>query len=180
MVEWNLFGFIKEEMKIIVINSPKYGKHEVFVDDEDFDLVDKYTWHLQVVKKSNLKYAGTNVYNSETKKCTQIKMHRLIMKFPEFIIDHFDRNGLNNQKANFRLCSHTENVRNSVVIQINNTTGFRGVFFEPKKKLYRAMIGVDGKIVGGGRFKSPLKAAMRYNELALKYHGEFATLNIIK
>jgi hypothetical protein len=94
-------------------------------------------------------------------------------------IDHIDGNGLNNRRANLRKCTRSQNISNRRVIQKNNTTGFKGVYFDSKKKLYRTMIGAKGVRYRGGRFKSPIDAAKKYNELAVKHHGEFARINLI-
>lgn len=36
---------------------------------------------------------------------------------------------------------------------------------------------INRKTFSGGYFTDPKEAAKKYNELALKYHGEFAVLN---
>lgn len=66
-------------------------------------------------------------------------MHQLVKGRPKKNIDHKDGNGLNNQKSNLRTCTQSQNCANAKLIQSNNTTGYRGVFFEKKKKLYRVI-----------------------------------------
>lgn len=166
-------------MKVISVTSKKLGRHDILVDDQDFDLVSKYNWHINKVRDSDLMYAKTNVYNYTTKKSKGISMHRLILGFPDKVVDHKNNNGLDNRRSNIRTCEQNQNAANQKLIQTNNTTGFRGIVFEPKKKLYRVQIGYKYKRIRGGRFKSIIAAAKKYNDLAIQYFGEFAKLNPI-
>jgi hypothetical protein len=63
--------------------------------------------------------------------------------------------------------------------QVNNSTGYKGVYLE-HKKYPLARVFANGRIVGVKRCKTITEAAIAYNEMALKYHGEFAKLNIIR
>jgi len=79
-------------------------------------------------------------------------------QWPGEFIDH--RNGIkgDNSWANLREASKKQNAEN-VPLRADNTTGFRGVTFEPKKGLYRARIRHNGKLIGLGRFKTAEQAA---------------------
>jgi len=94
------------------------------------------------------------------------------------VIDHIDRNPTNNFIENLRLCTKAQNSQNRKK-HSNSKQKFRGVSFDPKKKLYRASIQCNNKKINLGRFKKEIDAAKKYNEAALLYHGEFANLNII-
>lgn len=109
----------------------------------------------------------------------KVRMHRLIMNCPsELQVDHINGNGLDNRRDNLRLATNKQNCRNKRV-QINNLTGYKGVSFNKKKKLYHARIRVNDELISLGRSKDLKIAIMKYNEAALKYFGEFAHLNII-
>lgn len=161
-------------MKKLIIHSPKHGKHVVLYDDEDHDLIRKKKWHIN--------YHGKSIYVIHTwihrGKSKSIKLHQLVtgLKY----LDHIDRNGLNNQKKNLRKTNQYSNQHN-VGINVRNTTGYKGVsyFSLPKTKHYVASLRVRGKRIHGGYFYTAIEAAKRYNELALRYHGEFAYLNKI-
>jgi hypothetical protein len=128
------------------------------VDDEDYDYLNQWKWY--VCNKRFKFYAVRNITISNNKQ-TIISMHRVIMKpDKDMLIDHLDGNTFNNQKKNLRICTHSENMRNSK-IPINNTIRFNN------KKNYL------------GSFNDPVDAARAYNAAALKYHGEFAHLNKI-
>jgi hypothetical protein len=89
-------------------------------------------------------------------------------------VDHIDGNGLNCQDENLRVCSRSENARNTTKTK-RNTTGFKGVTKESGK--FYANIGVDGKLIHLGHFDSAEEAARIYDEAAKRLHGPFAKLN---
>lgn len=165
-------------MKKIIITSPKYGTHEVLVDEEDFDLLSKYKWGV-VSLKGNI-YASTCIT-----RVNKVLMHRMIMglsgkKMKKIIVDHIDHNTINNQKNNLRKCSTAQNCRNSKLSK-NSTTKYKGVYFNKKIKRYQVFITINRKHISGGpSFTSKNAAAERYNELAVIHHGEFAKLNVIQ
>lgn len=109
-------------------------------------------------------------------------MHRLVMglhkkRIP--FIDHIDRNGLNNQKSNLRICNQSTNQQNTG-LNSRNVTGFKGVSLYTigcNAGKYVVSLKANGKRYHGGYFKDPLMAAKKYNEMAKKIQGEFAFLN---
>lgn len=96
----------------------------------------------------------------------------------EYKIDHGNRDGLDNQKNNLRIASVSENQMNRR-IQSNNKSGYRGVYFYHQNKKWHAQIQVGKKKIHVGYFKDIVDAVKAYNKAALKYHGEFASLNTI-
>mgnify|MGYP000246947637 CR=1 FL=1 len=106
-------------------------------------------------------------------------MHRLIMNVEkDFFIDHVDGCSLNNQKNNLRMCTHAENMRNKK-LPINNTSGFKGVYWHKHTKKWMGFIRINTKQLHLGLFSNAIDGAKAYNEAAIKYHGEFAKLNKI-
>lgn len=88
-------------MKMIkMTNSDKFS----FVDDEDYPLLSRLNW-----------YISDNGYAITDAPVKHIKMHKLIMGpiQRKVVIDHIDRNKLNNQKENLRAVSQSVNRRNS-------------------------------------------------------------------
>lgn len=73
--------------------------------------------------------------------------------WPRDQIDHIDGNGLNNKIENLRDVTHKENKLNHP-IPISNTSGAVGVYAWKRDKCWRASIGVNGKQVNLGLFKT--------------------------
>jgi hypothetical protein len=103
-----------------------------------------------------------------------ILMHREIAKTPDNMkTDHKDRNGLNNQKYNLRICSHADNMRN---IPIKRK--YIGTHKNKNQWQFRFR-GNDGKSIVKGKFKTEKEAAIAYNEAVIKYGNPFVRLNEI-
>lgn len=96
---------------------------------------------------------------------------------PDFV-DHRDRDMKNNNIGNLRSCTRAENNRNRNP-EKNSSSKFLGVFYIKKNNKWGAKIVSDKKQISLGRFESEANAALAYNEAAIKYHKEFANLNII-
>ena len=167
-------ALILSEMKIIVINSKKYGRHEVLIDEKNYSRVINHPYKWGISKNKHTFYCVAR--GIETK---SISLHRFIMNTPKGVIcDHEDHNGLNCQEYNLRNCTHTQNNHNKNS-QINSTSKYIGVYWHKGDKKWRAVIVNDGKKIELGRFEDENKAAIARNEAAIKYHGKFAKLNII-
>ncbi len=153
-------------MKQIPLTQGKFA----LVDDEDFEYLNQWKW---CVSADN--YAKRGVWIDGKVKCRY--MHRLIMRINDrkVFIDHKDHNGLNNQKENLRLATHSQNSMNTTA-QKQSVSKYLGVSLS-KKNPWTAQIGFNGiqKYLGG--FNNEIDAAKAYNEAAIKYHGEFANLN---
>lgn len=95
-----------------------------------------------------------------------------------WLIDHTNRNTLDNRKANLRRVNRTENQANSVRGRKYNK--WKGVNKEGRFKTprYRAQLQKNGVKYVSKPFDTEIEAARAYNELALKHFGEFALLNV--
>ena len=71
--------------------------------------------------------------------------------FPEYCIDHVNRNPSDNRWENLREVSHGCNMRN-MKIPKNNTSGVKGVTWCKKKGKWQAQVTVDYKCVYLGRY----------------------------
>lgn len=160
----------------IVVTSPKYGNETACIDDEDYEKVKGYKWVVDVRRRGR-KYARASVKISKNK-FSYVYLHRLIMGFPKYLVDHKDGNGLNNTKDNLRIATCQENQRNQRMPS-NNTTGYKGVHFYKAYNKYSVSIRANKKQIFGGYFPTPIEAAKKYNEMAVLYHGEYAKLNKI-
>jgi|WetSurSiteA1Bulk_404760.scaffolds.fasta_scaffold56312_2 hypothetical protein len=142
------------------------------VDDDDYKYLSQKRWCVNNLR-GNLYALRNEKING---KQITILMHRLIMNPPVGLeVDHIDRNGLNNQKSNLRICTHMENVRNSP--SQGKTSIYLGVSYDSKNKKYIAGIKVDYKQIYLGAFDTEEEAAIIRDIASLKYFGEFANLN---
>ncbi len=139
------------------------------VDDGDEPLISQYKW-----------YTGGRYAFSPIKvdgKRTTLSMHRVVLNPPaDMEVDHIDGNGLNNQRANLRLASRTENMHNTSPIK-GKSSQYKGVYFSKKRNTWNAYITVNGEYLYLGIFSTEYAAAQAYNEAAILHFGEFARLN---
>ena len=105
-------------------------------------------------------------------------MHREIMEAKRgIIVDHINRNGLDNRKENLRFVSRSQNAMNSEREGYPYTSKYRGVCLGKRRKKWRAYICVGLKQKYLGYFYSEEEAAKAYDAAAKKYRGEYAFLN---
>lgn len=140
------------------------------VDDEDYGFLMHWKWYA--AKRGYRWYAVRGQYEKGWQ--TIIYMHRVITGvFGKIKVDHRDRNGLNNTRANLRTATDTENTINRAFSPAKNTSGFKGVHFN--KSANRWVAQLQHKHLGC--FATPEEAARAYDEAAVKCHGEFAWTN---
>lgn len=147
------------------------GLHAI-VDDDDFAALAKHKWTAQFNK------SRTVVYAIRESRAGRVYMHRLLAGAGRGeVVDHVNRNGLDNRRKNLRLVTRGQNKLNSPLPK-NNKSGFRGVTFDAKKNRWRAFIGYGGALHYLGSFENVEDAARAYDEAATLHHGEFANLNL--
>jgi len=150
------------------------------VDDEDFYWLSQWNWQAVSTKgtwyavRQKKKGALRNTDNFQT------FLHRVIMRVSnsEIFVDHKDHDGLNNTKSNLRLCSKSENDRNSRKSTKRATTSrYLGVAWKKDKGKWRVDICKNRERTFVGYFTNEEDAAKAYDEAANKLFGEFANLN---
>ena len=154
----------------IRLNKGKYA----IVDNDDFDRFGHYKWY---VKKGGYTFYAQRVeYNNG--KTRTMTMHREIMAAPaRLIVDHINRNGLDNRRANLRFATVAENGWNSRRGINVGSSKYKGVAWEKRVKKWRVVLCYKGGRKYLGYFKDEKMAAKMYDKAAKKYHGEFAVLN---
>jgi hypothetical protein len=141
------------------------------VDDDEYAHLSRLKWTYLFRKTGG--YAAH--YWREGDCVHSVRMHRLVMGAMDGEqVDHINGNGLDNRKANLRLCTHTENTRNR---RVSNGRRYKGV--KPSGGKWCAHISVDKKHIWLGTFETEDDAARAYNKAAKKHFGAFANLNVI-
>lgn len=88
--------------------------------------------------------------------------------WPDGDIDHVDHDSTNNQFANLREVTHTENMQNKPKYR-NNKSGTSGVFWHERDRRWLAYIRAGGKRIHGGYFKDIADAIAKRKELEIEY-----------
>ena len=117
-----IFNLIEkiDDIYFMKIHSKTHGDFLIFIDEEDIDKIEKYQWHIS--KKCNSYY----VYNNEVG-----PLHRYLLNEnnPNIIIDHKNRNPLDNRKQNLRRTDKSGNGKN-ISMKSNNTSGYMGIRYD--------------------------------------------------
>ena len=88
---------------------------------------------------------------------------------PEREVDHINRNRSDNRAQNLRLVSRNENAQNASHSK-NNTSGYRGVTFNRKNRVWIAQIGHEMKSIYLGSFVDRDEAYQTYLQAAANIH----------
>lgn len=138
------------------------------VSPEDYQFLSQFKWHVS--RSPRTSYAITHV------KGKTVYMHRLIMAAPQGLeVDHINNDGLDNRRANLRLCTSAENKAN-MRIRVDNKSGYKGINFDKQTGKWRARIRFNNKEYSLGRHITK-DAAVKAREEAQTLHGEFARLS---
>lgn len=93
------------------------------------------------------------------------------------LYDHINNVRHDNRWCNLRPCTPSQNAQNSLS---KNKYGYRGISYNTSKNRWKAKIRAQGKRYYSRDYKTKEEAARAYNQMALKWHGEFAILNEVK
>lgn len=158
--------------------------HRAIVDDEDYDEIIKYKWHISRTAQNRTNYVSRNITKENGKKRIQM-LHRYIIKAKKGeMVDHKNRNGLDNRKENLRICTRSQNMYNQEIHK-NNKSGYKGVidiskypsYTRKKSPVWAAKINVNKKRIFLGIFDTAEQAAKAYDDAAKLYHAEFSCTN---
>lgn len=151
------------------VSIPLSGGQFALVDAADAERVRPYRWHV-----SANGYARAHVQVDGRKRL--VSLHRFLLDAPAgSVVDHRDRDKLNNTRANLRLCDHARNVYNTA--SRAGSSAYKGVYFVARVNRWKAQLQKDGAYLFQGYFDQERDAALAYDAFAREHFGEFAYLN---
>ncbi len=137
------------------------------MDAADYPALSRHKWHATGRKAP---------YAARTEGRKNIMMHREIMRPPEgMIVDHRNGNGLDNRRANLRICTQEQNMQNSRGRAVRKSR-FKGVF--PRRGRWEAKVTHHGYTRYLGLFDNEVEAAKARDRKALEVFGASAWLNL--
>lgn len=153
-------------MKKILLSD---GVHETLVSDCDYDAVMQRNWHY-----GNTGYAVGNLAINKVK--YSLPLHNYIaghcIEPRKYMIDHINRNPLDNRRENLRIASKSLNCHNSVGPTKRSRSGLRGIMFHKASGLWHAVIRLDNKVYSLKYHKTPEAAHAAYMNKKREYFGE--------
>lgn len=141
------------------------------IDDADLELVAHVEWKRFTVAKT--------YHYVSTRGKSPVFLHRWLMLPPVgFVVDHINGDALDNRRANLRVCTHAENMRNKRR-QLNSPNKYKGISKPSDRRAWIAALGDSrcGTALHIGSFDTPEEAAAAYDIAAVLRYGEFACLN---
>lgn len=129
---------------------------DLFIDLEKQEITrlstgNKLKFTLSGSKKNNNQYYTIDI------KRKKLKVHRLFFYhrhgYLPNLVDHKDRNRINNNIENLRELTKSENSRNADKMKTETTSKYKGVCWVNKRKRWEARVQVNGKSKFLGYFK---------------------------
>lgn len=103
--------------------------------------------------------------------------HRIVTGAPDGVfVDHKNGNKLDNRRSNLRFATRAQNHANQKKSKASRSC-FKGIHFRKERNVWQVSIRENGKQRNVTCSKYEKVAALLYDAVARKTHGEFATLN---
>ena len=143
------------------------------ISNSDLEIILQFIWYL-----SKDGYPVT--YSTDDKSIIYkngLKMHKLLIQDIQkgYVIDHINRNKLDNRRNNLRICTQKQNSYNTSK-SINSINNYKGVR-QQTNTLWTAIVTKDKKIYKIKDILTDKEAAIIYDSMAEELFGEFAGKN---
>lgn len=160
-------------MKLLKINKYTQRSYSIFacVDDWNYERLNKFNW-----SSNDSCNRSKSVFRTTARpKRIRISLANEILGISG-IVDHIDRNPLNNLESNLRCCTYSQNMMNRTKFK-HSSSSLKGVHWDINKKKWRARIRKNKKLYHLGFFEKEITAGLVYNVAAKQLHGEFLHVN---
>lgn len=138
---------------------------KALVDDGYFSCLPSFSWSL------NKGYVCSNIQKGKS-------LHLIIMGYKKNrIVDHVNRNALDNRRCNLRFVTKSQSVWNTGKKKTKSHSKFKGVTFHKRDSVWVAQICFKYKNMWLGTFSTEGEAAKSYDTAAIKLFGNFACTN---
>lgn len=156
---------------------------EILIDEVDKFLISSYSWKIDenncIKRSTKIKGEYKNIRLS--RRILERKLGRELNINEE--PDHIDRDRLNNQRDNLRVSNHQQNMANIAKYSYKRkeTSKYKGVSYDRRyiSRPWRMRFYINGQTFLE-YFSTEVGAAIYYNKISKKYHGEFAFQNKIE
>lgn len=138
--------------------------YDILVDEQDYDILSRHRWNVDKHGYAVTSMSSKNMY-----------MHRMVFgTVPQkHVVDHVNRNKLDNRRENLRMATRADNLLNSR----NGVANVDYVGVRANGRKYAAYTGIKGKNVYIGTADTAEDAAKLRDAFAYTLHGEFIYLN---
>jgi len=154
-------------------------KKDLFIDLDKQEITrlstgNKLIFFLMGHKKNNQLYYGIKIKKSS------LRVHRLFFYWKygylPNLVDHKDRNKLNNNIENLRELTKSENNTNVEKRKNGTTSKYKGVSWHKRARKWEARLKANGKNLFLGYFNNEDDAGQAYNDAIRKYGLEEASV----
>jgi len=140
------------------------------IDSDDVGYAARFDWFADAQRAGFYAKRNRKVPEGMRAVCLQAEL----MPPPDgMLVDHVNGNTLDNRRCNLRHATHQQNMQNRKM-QSNNASGYRGVAWNKKGKVWVASIKVSGVQMHLGSFASAEEANIAYRAASALHHGKFS------
>ena len=141
---------------------------------------DRYDEAMSHLLVANYDPTVRSYYVATKIKGKRIGLHRLLTNAPDdVLVDHRNHDTLDNRDWNLRVLDDSQSAC-SRRLRSDNKYGYKGVRpREDRNNQWEGMVTLKGKHYFTKLCNTAREAAIEYNKLALRLHGEYAVLNVI-
>ena len=146
------------------------------VSTDDAEILTK-KWHAHKSDKTFYAFRTIHIVGTGRENAVRISeyLHRIIC--PASMVDHKNRNTMDNRRPNLRPATRSKNAANSTLKNTGGSSAYRGVCWDASRGKWVAQINVNKRHIYLGRFAREEDAARAYDVAAAAAFGNFASLN---